>query len=554
MSEAPTRALLIHPYFYGASFWNYRAACEVLGAKYPSAPLGLITLAAMLPKEWDVRLVDRNTGELTDDDLAWADVAMIGSMLPQAFDALDLIKRCQDFGLPVVVGGPDPTSRPEIYEGADFAVLGEAEGAIDAFLDDWRAGAKSGRYVAPKFTIDVTKTPAPRYDLLKFEDYIYVGIQFSRGCPFLCEFCDIIELYGRVPRSKGFDQILHELDTLYRLGYRGHVDFVDDNLIGNKKVVKEFIPLLIEWQKARNFPFEFSTEASLNLADDEELMGLMQAAGFFIVFVGIESPDEEVLKATRKKQNTKRDIADNINRIYAFGMIVIGGFIVGFDSEKNNVARATTRLIEDASIAVSMVGLLYALPNTQLSRRLTKEGRMHQLQFTPEDGVPEGDQCTAGLNFETARPREEVLRDYRDIVRDIYAAKAFFGRVQRAALAIEIDSDVRLLSLSKSLRDIPRFLRMAKAMTFDLRDARRHFWRLLLVLLTRNPRAIKSAMNMAALYMHLGPFSEFVVGQIEAQIASIRDGSMPPPILIEPDAGSGSAALPEKYRRKAIAH
>ena len=301
MSEPPTRALLIHPYFYGASFWNYRGACEALGARYPSAPLGLITLAAMLPKEWDIRLVDRNTGELTDVDLAWADIAMIGSMLPQAFDALDLIKRCQNFGLPVVVGGPDPTSRPEIYEAADFAVLGEAEGAIEAFLDDWRAGAKSGRYVAPKFTIDVMKTPPPRYDLLKFDDYAYVGVQFSRGCPFLCEFCDIIELYGRVPRTKGFDQILHELDRLYRLGYRGHVDFVDDNLIGNKRTVKEFLPLLIDWQKTRNFPFEFSTEASLNLADDEELMALMGAANFFVVFVGIESPDEDVLNATRKK-------------------------------------------------------------------------------------------------------------------------------------------------------------------------------------------------------------------------------------------------------------
>jgi radical SAM superfamily enzyme YgiQ (UPF0313 family) len=553
MTEKPTRALLIHPYFYGSSFWNYRAACEVLGAKYPSAPLGLITLAAMLPEDWDIRLVDRNTGELTDDDLAWADVAMIGSMLPQAFDALKLIKRCQDFGLPVVVGGPDPTSRPEIYEAADFAVLGEVEGSLQAFLDDWRAGAKSGCYVAPKFTIDVTQTPTPRYDLLKFEDYTYIGVQFSLRCLFLCEFCDIIELYGRVPRTKGFDQILRELDRLYELGYRGHVDFVDDNLIGNKKAVKEFLPLLAEWQKARDYPFAFSTEASLNLADDDDFLGLMKDAGFFIVFIGIESPDDEVLKATRKKQNSKRDIADNVNKIYDYGIMVIAGFIVGFDTEKNNVARATTRLIEDASIGVAMVGLLYALPNTQLSRRLTKEGRLHELQFTPEDGIPEGDQCTAGLNFETRRPREEILQDYREILRNIYSAQAFFGRVERAALALKIPRRGRLFVLPTARRDLARFFRLVKAMTFDLSEARPYFWRMFLCLLVRNPLALKSAMNMVALFIHLGPFSRFVMSEIDTQIIAIQDGSAPTPILVRPGANTESATLPEQYRRKVAA-
>ncbi len=432
-------------------------------------------------------------------------------------------------------------------------MLGEVEGSLQAFLDDWRAGAKSGCYVAPKFTIDVTQTPTPRYDLLKFEDYTYIGVQFSRGCPFLCEFCDIIELYGRVPRTKGFDQILGELETLYQLGYRGHVDFVDDNLIGNKKTVKEFLPLLVEWQKARDYPFAFSTEASLNLADDEEFLGLMRDAGFFIVFIGIESPDDEVLKATRKKQNSKRDIADNISKIYDYGIMVLAGFIVGFDSEKNNVARATTRLIEDASIGVAMVGLLYALPNTQLSRRLTTEGRLHELQFTPEDGIPEGDQCTAGLNFETRRPREEILRDYREILKNIYTPEAFFGRIQRAALALRIPRRGSGLGLPAARRDLARFLRLLKAMTFDLSQARPHFWRMFLSLLLRNPRALKSAMSMVALYIHLGPFSRFVMGEIDIQITAIEDGSAPTPILVRPGANSESAALPEQYRRKVAA-
>ena len=244
--------LLIYPRFAGGTFWNFAATCEVFGARYPAAPLGLITVAALLPSAWAIRLVDRNTEELTDGDLEWADLVMTGGMLPQQYDTLEIIDICRAGGKPVVVGGPDVTSSPHIYKRADFRVLGEAEGIIDKFIAAWEAGATEGVFEAEKFQVDVTKTPIPRFDLLKFDHYLHVGVQFSRGCPFTCEFCDIIELYGRVPRAKTNAQMLAELDALYRLGYRGHVDFVDDNLIGNKKAVRSFLLELRTWlERAR---------------------------------------------------------------------------------------------------------------------------------------------------------------------------------------------------------------------------------------------------------------------------------------------------------------
>src|SRR6516225_2510079 len=351
-SPRPCNVLMIYPRFGGGTFWNFAAACELFNAHYPTAPLGLITVAALLPTAWTIRLVDRNTEVLADGDLEWADLVMTGGMLPQYFDTIDVIELCRARGKPVVVGGPGVTSAPHLYSKANFQVLGEAEGIIDKFIAAWEAGAREGVFEAEKFAIDVTQSPVPRFDLLKTEHYLYMGVQFSRGCPFTCEFCDIIELYGRVPRAKTNAQMLHELDTLYRLGYRGHVDFVDDNLIGNKKAVKAFLPELKTWLEQRDYPFEFTTEASLNLADDAELLRLMNEANFIGVFVGIESPDTRSLIAMRKKQNTRRNIAQSVHRIYAAGLYVTAGFIVGFDSEQGSVADAIIELIEEAAIPV----------------------------------------------------------------------------------------------------------------------------------------------------------------------------------------------------------
>jgi radical SAM superfamily enzyme YgiQ (UPF0313 family) len=311
--------------------------------------------------------------DLTDADLAWADMVMTGGMLPQQADTLALIELCRRYDRPVVIGGPDATSSPHIYKQADFRVLGEAEGVLTDFIAAWDAGKRAGTFTAPKFQVDLTRSPMPRFDLLNFDHYLYIGVQYSRGCPFTCEFCDIIELYGRLPRTKTTLQILGELDRLCALGYRGHVDFVDDNLIGNKKALKQFLPRLKEWQEEHDYPFEFSTEASVNLADDDELLRMMRDANFFALFVGIESPDPETLVAMRKKQNTRRNLVDSIHKIYRAGMFVTADFIVGFDSKKAEVGDSIAHFIELSAIPVAMVGLLYALPNTQLTAALPRK-------------------------------------------------------------------------------------------------------------------------------------------------------------------------------------
>ena len=295
-----TKCLLVSPRFPDFSYWNYREVCELFGARYPSAPLGLVTAAALLPREWEIRLLDLNVREMDTALIDWADIVMAGGMIPQQRTLLSLIELCHARGRRIAVGGQDPTSQPEVYATADYLVLDEGEMTIPAFLADLSAGATRGTYRS-EAKPDVTQSPTPRFDLLELTKYLHVGVQFSRGCPFSCEFCDIIELFGRVPRLKTADQMLAELQRLYDLGYRGHVDFVDDNFIGNKKIVKQFLPQLKAWLEEHGWPFEFTTKASVNLADDGELLGLMQDCGFSAIFVGVESPDEETLKAIANK-------------------------------------------------------------------------------------------------------------------------------------------------------------------------------------------------------------------------------------------------------------
>jgi radical SAM superfamily enzyme YgiQ (UPF0313 family) len=510
--------LLLYPRFQPNSFWNYSDSCQLLGARYPTAPLGLITVAAMLPANWNIRLVDRNIEDAVPDDFGWADMVMIGGMMNQQFDMLRIIAIAHRYGKPVVVGGPDVTSSPHLYQDADFLVLGEVENIIPQFVAAWEAGERRGRLTAEKFEIDVRRTPPPRFDLLKTEQYMYIGVQYSRGCPFTCEFCDIIELYGRVPRTKTPAQMLAELQALYDLGYRGHVDFVDDNLIGNRKSLRLFLPELIAWQEAHGYPFEFSTEASLNLADDDDLLELLRKANFFCIFVGIESPDPETLVHTRKKQNTRRDIAASIHKLYAAGMFVTAGFIVGFDSEKVSVARAMAELIEEAAIPVAMVGLLFAAPNTQLARRLAQEGRLHAGHDIVAEEI--GDHCTVGLNFDSLRPERDVLADYRRILELIYEPRAYARRLER--LVEMLDRSGRPVELAKgdrrrehsSLEFVHRVLNAAP-------EAREAFWEVVKKCRSENPRALRQILTLMVLYTHLGPFSRFVIRAIDRRIAGM---------------------------------
>src|SRR6476646_1413066 len=425
----------------------------------------------MLPKHWDIRLVNRNTEPLTKADLDWADLVMIGGMLNQQPDAIYLIDLAHLHGKPVCVGGPDVTSSPHLYADADFKVLGEAELVIDQFVAVWESGERKGVFVAEKFKADVTLSPMPRYDLVNFDHYLFMGVQYSRGCPFTCEFCDIIELYGRVPRTKTNDQILAELQVLYDHGYRGHVDFVDDN--------------------------------------------------FFAIFVGIESPDPETLVQMKKKQNTRRSIAECIHKIYSYGMFVTAGFIVGFDTEKASMGKAMIDFIEEANIPVCMVGLLYALPGTQLTRRLAAEGRLHEGHDLMKVEQA-GDQCTLGCNFDTKRPLRDILVDYKAVLEHVFSPTAYAGRLSRLAVMLDRsdrrrdlpDGDVR-----KRLGGIDSVHKIMRA----LPEVREPFWKTFVEVAKTNPGALRYIMMLMALYLYLGPFSKRVIGEIDRRIAELDD-------------------------------
>ena len=411
VSEAKN-ILMIHPTFAADWFMgHYDSVCRLVGTKQPSPPLGLMTIAAMLPSHWHVRLIDKNTEALSDRDIEAADLVMIGGMISQQRDMLALIDLVHRLGKQIVVGGPDPTSSPHIYEAADFMVVGEAEGVIGDLLSAWLRGDRGGRFEAERFTADMTTSPVPRFDLINTDDYLQVSLQFSRGCPFTCEFCDVIELYGRVPRLKTADQAIIELQALYDHGYRGVIYVVDDNLIGNKKAIRSLLPHIRRWQETHRYPFQFHTAVTLNVGDDAQLLAELRAANFFSVFIGIESADTDVLNMMKKKQNTKHDMVRRLDNIHAAGLTVTAGFVIGFDNEGDHLVPSMINLIEAGAVSICMFALLCALPDTQLTRRLRREGRMSQDpgQMFYEDG---GGSCLAGLNFETKRPREQIFSDF----------------------------------------------------------------------------------------------------------------------------------------------
>lgn len=480
----------------------------------------------MLPPEWEVRLVDTNVEELKHQDVEWATLIFMGGMISQQPDMLSLIDRFRAQDRTVVVGGPDATNSPHLYARASHLVLGEAEVTLKEFLADFGTEKVKHVYMAGERKADVTQSPIPRFDLLKFDRYLHVGIQVARGCPFKCEFCDIIELFGRVPRVKRPEQVMKELQQLYNLGYRGHVDIVDDNFIGNKSLAKQLLPQLSQWLKSHNYPFEFSTEASINLANDEELMSLMQNANFAAIFVGIESPDTATLKAMQKLQNTSRPIPESVHKIMRHGMMVNAGYIVGFDAEKGSVAEGTLQVIEDTAIPVNMVGLLFALPTTQLTRRLEKEGRLHEnFDVSPDDAAC---QTVAGLNFETLRPRLQILGDFRNIVDESYRPANYFGRVRRFGRMMDCSKKKLRLPLIKQLKDLRGFARLIYKAGIKA-PYRREFWYTLYDCLMHNPKAIRYVVALAALYLHFGEFKHHIVNAISKEIDRVE--KLPQPVI-----------------------
>ncbi|MGA2629455.1 MAG: radical SAM protein [Terriglobia bacterium] len=412
------KVLLIYPEFPD-TFWSFKHALRFLGKRSAYPPLGLLTVAAMLPATWEKRLVDLNVRPLEDSEIAWADVVFLSGMMVQGPSMKEQIARAKRLGKRTVVGGPIVSSGDPTIAEADHLVSGEAEEIMPELVADLERGEARPQYKKDVLP-DLKQVPLPLLQLADLRRYSSMAIQFSRGCPFTCEFCDIIEIYGRRPRTKAPEQILAELDQLYGLGWRGRVFLVDDNFIGNKKCVKALMPRLVAWMHEHRFPFSFLTEASLNLAEDPELLREMREANFTSVFLGIETPVAESLKETTKFQNLRKDLLESVRLIQSYGIEVMAGFIVGFDNDPPDVFDRQIQFIREAAIPLSMVGLLNALPNTQLWRRLTAEGRLLKQSI--------GNSTLVELNFIPKMDAEELLAGYRRIVQTIYNPGEYFQR------------------------------------------------------------------------------------------------------------------------------
>ncbi len=530
--EKNTRCLIIQSEFSKFSYWNYGDVCKMVGAKYPSAPLGLLTVAALLPQQWLFKLVDANIEEILDEHFEWAEIVCIGGMLPQQSSMISLINRAHQLKRPVIVGGPDPTSQPDLYRIADYLVLGEGEVTIPLLIADLEKGCPGGEYTSLE-KADMAKAVVPRFDLISFKNYMQIGIQYSRGCPFQCEFCNIVELFGRKPRTKTPEQILRELQTLYDLGYRGHIDIVDDNFIGNKRKVKRLLTSLRDWSKSTKYPFYYSTECSINLADDTDLMRMMQDVDFRYVFIGIETPEKKALIMTNKTTNVNRSVRETTNTIYSYGMIVTAGFIIGFDHESDQIAGNMISCIQDSGIAMAMLGMLYALPNTKLSRRLEKEGRFftHSTQFEANQRVI--DQTTNGLNFVTVRPRKDILRDFRRVERAIYSPANYFDRVTTSALKLKRKSRNKP-GFIKWLKTGFAFIKLSRQLIVDKSTAT-HYRTMFLKVLFKNPRALEAAVSLSAMYIHFHKQSRFIIKHITKEI---NEGLMEESVMSLPNYGT----------------
>ena len=415
------KILLVYPE-YPDTFWSFKHALKFVSKKAAFPPLGLLTVAAMLPEKWEKRLVDMNVTRLNDNDIRWADYVFISAMTVQKESVREVVARCNHLGAKIVAGGPLFTAVFEEFNGIDHFVLGEAEVTLQPFLEDLEKGRAQHIYNSDERP-DISTTPVPMWSLINMKHYSSMSLQYSRGCPFDCEFCDIVILNGHTPRTKRKEQLIAEMDALYEHGWRGSLFIVDDNFIGNKKKLKaEILPALIEWKESRRFPFALCTEASINLSDDEELMRLMVAAGFDVVFIGIETPNDESLVECAKYQNQNRDLVDSVKKLQKSGLEVQGGFIVGFDNDPESIFQTQIDFIQKSGIVTAMVGLLNAPNGTRLYHRLKEEGRLNN-SFT-------GSNTDFSLNFIPKMDYDKLINGYRHILDTIYSPREYYRRVR----------------------------------------------------------------------------------------------------------------------------
>ena len=479
------KVLLIYPEF-PETFWSFKHALKFIRKKAAYPPLGLLTVGAILPNEWSKRLVDLNVTKLTERDLGWADYVFISAMAVQRESARQVIARCKKAGLEIIAGGPLFTSEYEHFEDVDHFVLNEAELTIPDFLSDLEQGNARRVYKTSGFC-DIRQTPAPLWEMADLRRYASMSVQFSRGCPFNCDFCNVTALFGHRPRIKTAKQIIHELDILYNSGWRGQVFFVDDNFIGNKKYLKtQLLPALIEWQKDKT-GIPFNTEASLNLADDEPLMKMMVEAGFDAVFIGIETPSEKGLAECGKKQNKNRDLVQSVKSIHKAGLQVQGGFIVGFDSDTPSIFQRQIEFIQNSGIVTAMVGLLQAPAGTRLYERLKQEGRLLGQMSGNTDGT---------TNIIPQMDLDALREGYKKIMDQIYSPKYFYKRVKTFLREYKAPKIEASLDLQRFLAFFRSGIRLG-----IIGEERLQYWRLLLWTFFRRPELFSLAITFA-IYGH----------------------------------------------------
>ncbi|BCL36158.1 B12-binding domain-containing radical SAM protein [Nostoc sp. MS1] len=522
------RILLVYPIF-PKTFWSYEKILALVDRKVLLPPLGLVTVAAILPQEWEFKLVDRNIRPVTEEEWAWADIVIFSAMIVQKQDLLEQIQEAKRRGKLVAVGGPYPTSTPSAVQnvGADFLILDEGEITLPMFVEAVQKGETSGTFRTAEKP-DVTSTPIPRFDLLELDAYDMMSVQFSRGCPFQCEFCDIIVLYGRKPRTKTPAQLLAELDYLYELGWRRGVFMVDDNFIGNKRNVKLLLKELKVWMAEHQYPFKFDTEASVDLAQDQELLDLMVESGFSAVFLGIETPDEDSLQLTKKFQNTRNSLTDAVQTIIKAGLRPMAGFIIGFDGEKAGAGDRIVRFAEQAGIPSTTFAMLQALPNTALWHRLKKEGRLRE-------NIESNINQTTLMNFVPTRPLEDIAREYIEAFCALYDPVKYLDRTYRCFLMLGAPR-------YKTPFKMPELV-VIKALLIVIwrqgikRETRWKFWHHLFSILKRNPGVVEHYISACAHNEHFLEYRQIVRDEIEKQLAEyLAQGAETPYVPVEAKA------------------
>jgi len=492
--------ILIYPAFPD-TFWSFKHALKFIHKRASLPPLGLLTIAAMLPDEWEKKLIDTNVSKLTIEDLNWADYAFISGMTVQRDSAHRIIARCKDAGVKVVAGGPLFTYEYKDFESVDHFILNEAELTLPAFLKDLKLGHADRIYTTSDFA-DIQKSPVPLWELADLNKYATMSIQFSRGCPFDCEFCNVTALFGHHPRTKNTQQIIAELDRLHNAKWRGGIFFVDDNLIGNKKVLKnELLPALIDWKKDK-VGVSFNTQVSINLADDEQLIQMMVDAGFNMVFIGIETPDENSLAECNKKMNLNRDLLADVKHLQRAGLQVQGGFIVGFDNDKPSTFRRMIDFIQESGIVTAMVGILQALPGTRLFERLNSAGRLCK--------QTSGDNVDGSTNIIPLMNLDRLRKGYKNLLQHIYSPEIYYQRVKTFLQEYKLSKINVHLDIKSTFEYIMAFFRSIYKLGIFGKE-RVQYWRLFFWTLFHRPKVFPLAIVFAIYGYHFRKMCELHV-------------------------------------------